>query len=342
MISSEVQRTLVKSPPELWAELSDPDALARHLGEFGEIHITRVDPEQKVEWEAGDTSGTVLIKPSGWGTKVKLTVIRELAEPDAEPPVAPTSAAHSESQPPPLAEPQAEPAGEPAAEPEFEPQPQAEQALAAPPASDEQPAFEAEPQLQAEPQLEAELGSELEPEFEAEPEPEMEPEFEAEPQGELASALELAPEPAREGRRGFFARLFGRLRGEQLEQLADETPEYFEADESSPAPDESLEPQHAPVAEPEYEQMGEIAVWATPAEPEPEPVEPQLVPAATAAAQPPLEQEPAEESGLQEQTADISAQIKAAEEVAADQVTAVLTGVLDRLGAAHHRPFSRS
>jgi hypothetical protein len=37
----------------------------------------------------------------------------------------------------------------------------------------------------------------------------------------------------------------------------------------------------------------------------------------------------------------------AAEEVApahvtAEEVTAVLTAVLDRLGAAHHRPFSRS
>ena len=36
------------------------------------------------------------------------------------------------------------------------------------------------------------------------------------------------------------------------------------------------------------------------------------------------------------------AELAAAEEVAAEQVTAVLTGVLDRLGAAHHRPFSRS
>src|ERR1700710_2735061 len=80
MISSEVQRTLVKSPPELWAEISDPESLARHLGEFGEIRITRVQPEQKVEWEAGDTSGTVAIKPSGWGTKAKRRAPRELAE----------------------------------------------------------------------------------------------------------------------------------------------------------------------------------------------------------------------------------------------------------------------
>jgi hypothetical protein len=38
---------------------------------------------------------------------------------------------------------------------------------------------------------------------------------------------------------------------------------------------------------------------------------------------------------------DLSAELKAAEEVAAEQVTAVLTAVLDRLGSAHHRPFSR-
>ena len=78
MISSEVQRTLVKSPPELWTELSDQDALARHLGELGEIKITRTQPEELIEWEAEGTTGTVAIKPSGWGTKVTLTVTREL------------------------------------------------------------------------------------------------------------------------------------------------------------------------------------------------------------------------------------------------------------------------
>src|ERR1700730_17404986 len=83
MISSEVQRTLVKSPPELWAELSDTASLARHLGELGEIRITRVEPEQMVEWEAPNTSGKVLLKPSGWGTRVTLTVIGEITDPPA-------------------------------------------------------------------------------------------------------------------------------------------------------------------------------------------------------------------------------------------------------------------
>ena len=87
----EAKRTLVKSPPELWAELSDLPALARHLGEFGEIRITRTEPETVVEWEGDRASGTVLIEPSGWGTKVTLT--GELAVPEeppaAEEPVAP-------------------------------------------------------------------------------------------------------------------------------------------------------------------------------------------------------------------------------------------------------------
>src|SRR6476619_1388192 len=75
------KRTLVKSPPELWAEVSDLDALAKHLGEFGEIKITRLEPETTVVWEGERVSGTVQLEPSGWGTKVTLTA--ELAELEA-------------------------------------------------------------------------------------------------------------------------------------------------------------------------------------------------------------------------------------------------------------------
>jgi nicotinate-nucleotide--dimethylbenzimidazole phosphoribosyltransferase len=46
--------------------------------------------------------------------------------------------------------------------------------------------------------------------------------------------------------------------------------------------------------------------------------------------------------GQEDAPADVSADIRQAEEVAAEEVTAVLSGVLDRLGAAHHRPFSRA
>jgi hypothetical protein len=98
MSDPHAQRTLVKSPPELWAEISDVAALAGHLGEFGEIRITRLEPETTVAWEGDRARGTVRLEPSGWGTKVTLTAA--LAhEPEPEPP-APEPA----EQPPPATE----------------------------------------------------------------------------------------------------------------------------------------------------------------------------------------------------------------------------------------------
>lgn len=73
MTQHEVARTLVKSAPELWEVCSDPDSLGRHLEAFGEIRITRVEPETTVAWEGERASGTVRIEPSGWGTRVILT-----------------------------------------------------------------------------------------------------------------------------------------------------------------------------------------------------------------------------------------------------------------------------
>ena len=75
------KRTLVKSPPELWEELSEVDGLAKHLGAFGEIKITKLEPEHTVAWEGEHASGTVSIEPSGWGTKVTLRA--ELPEREA-------------------------------------------------------------------------------------------------------------------------------------------------------------------------------------------------------------------------------------------------------------------
>ena len=85
MPSLEAKRTLVKSPPEIWAEVSDAGALARHLGEFGEIRITRTQPESVVEWEGDLASGCVRLEASGWGTKVTLTAEPVAAEPEPEP-----------------------------------------------------------------------------------------------------------------------------------------------------------------------------------------------------------------------------------------------------------------
>ncbi len=74
MTEHEASRTLVKSPPELWAECSDAASLNRHLNDcFGEIRITRLEPETAVAWEGERGSGTVRLEPSGWGTRVILT-----------------------------------------------------------------------------------------------------------------------------------------------------------------------------------------------------------------------------------------------------------------------------
>jgi hypothetical protein len=83
------QRTLVKSPPELWSELSELERLANHLGAFGEIRITRLEPEHTVAWEGERASGTVSIEPSGWGTKVTLNATIESEEPEPVEPVEP-------------------------------------------------------------------------------------------------------------------------------------------------------------------------------------------------------------------------------------------------------------
>jgi hypothetical protein len=119
------KRTLVKSPPELWAEVSDIEALARHLGEFGEIRITRLEPETTVVWEGDRACGTVKLEPSGWGTKVTLTA--ELA--------AIEQAAAAEPEP----EPEPEPARVLQPVPDLEPEPEPE------PEPDLEPAAEAEP-----------------------------------------------------------------------------------------------------------------------------------------------------------------------------------------------------
>lgn len=74
MSAHSAERRLVKSSPELWAEVSDQESLGRRLHAFGEIRITGTDPETTVAWEGDEISGTVAIASAGWGTKVTLTV----------------------------------------------------------------------------------------------------------------------------------------------------------------------------------------------------------------------------------------------------------------------------
>src|SRR6516225_435173 len=87
MTEHVASRTLVKSPPELWAECSDAGSLARHLDQFGDIKITRLEPETAVAWEGERARGTVRIEPAGWGTKVILTAVAVEEKPEEVPAV---------------------------------------------------------------------------------------------------------------------------------------------------------------------------------------------------------------------------------------------------------------
>lgn len=182
------KRTLVKSPPELWTELSEVEGLARHLGDLGEIRITKVEPERTVAWEGEHASGTVEIEASGWGTKVTLTAA--VAEPELP-----------ESQP--VAEPPAD--ADPVAEPDAEPAPGGKPEVAI--AQDEH-ATEPEPADKAAARLpEAEAPAVPWLHDPAPPPPVSEPR--PEPGAPRWEPPRTAPTPE-PGRRGILARLLGR------------------------------------------------------------------------------------------------------------------------------------
>ncbi|HEX7624120.1 MAG TPA: hypothetical protein VF400_11165 [Anaeromyxobacteraceae bacterium] len=148
---------------------------------------------------------------------------------------------------------------------------------------------------------------------------------------------------ATEPRRGFFARLFGRRRARASQLEIASAPEV-----GIPEPSTAAEPTDAPVS------SAIELLQARFAPTEPEPVVAAPAPAAEPVAEPPetvSEPEMVEPEVLAgdettgetaEEPVDLAMELKTAEEVAAAEVTAVLTAALDRLGAAHHRPFSRS
>lgn len=69
MPTVEVSRTLVKSPPELWAEL-EGECLSAAVGE---VEIEPTEPERELSWRGSGATGTARLEPSSWGTKVTLT-----------------------------------------------------------------------------------------------------------------------------------------------------------------------------------------------------------------------------------------------------------------------------
>jgi hypothetical protein len=70
---------LVKSPPELWAEL-EGDRLRDALGD---AVVKPTEPERELAWQSAGATGTARLEPSSWGTKVTLTARTEEEVADA-------------------------------------------------------------------------------------------------------------------------------------------------------------------------------------------------------------------------------------------------------------------
>jgi hypothetical protein len=68
MATVELERTLVKSPPELWDEIARDAGLSRWLGE---VRVSAAEPPRRLEWNGSGASGVIELEPSGWGTKVR-------------------------------------------------------------------------------------------------------------------------------------------------------------------------------------------------------------------------------------------------------------------------------
>ena len=68
MASIEIERTLVKSAPELWNELSCANKLGTWLGE---VRVTSSEAPTRLEWDSKGASGVIELESSGWGTKIR-------------------------------------------------------------------------------------------------------------------------------------------------------------------------------------------------------------------------------------------------------------------------------
>lgn len=373
--STEVQRTLVKSPPELWAELSDPSALARHLSELGEVRITATQPERAVDWEAtaGDgskASGRVQISPTAWGTRVTFTATQAPAAP-AAPPAPVTAAAPAE---PEQTEPTAPAEPEPVAPATQADEPALAEARAAAPPADSAALAEGDPDdlpdedEPIEDPLEDDDGLDDpysdDDQFEDD---ELDDGDEVLVRGDLAIAGAHEPsrsdafgaerEPPPEPRRGLLARLLGlgrRAVAPPPEPVSLEPPAYQPYEEIA----DQLPPPELPSAVAIAEQATQTyeSVGAKPpaggALVEPRASEVAALDAATlrrahAAEHPAADEDRAPTSRAPVETADVASELRdveqaAVEQTAAEHVQAVLTSALDSLGSAHHRPFSRA
>jgi uncharacterized protein YndB with AHSA1/START domain len=82
---SDLERTLVKSPPELWELVDQPERMegwmSTLLGRAAEIEITEREPETKLGWRSAIAEEAaeieVVLSEKGWGTNVEIAVARD-------------------------------------------------------------------------------------------------------------------------------------------------------------------------------------------------------------------------------------------------------------------------
>ena len=321
MTIHEAGRTLLKSPPELWAECSDAASLARHLDQFGEIKITRLEPETAVAWEGECVSGTVRLEPSGWGTRVILTA-EEVDLPDLGAP-AERMAEGPETEERVDAEPESEELGSA--------EPGSVDAVSVDAASVDAVSVDAgsgEPGVGI---VVAETADATEP---VEP-----PEAHAVPvvgEGDVVlTSPATAESPATRDaapsapRKGLFARFLARMRGPEPDAAP---PAAAKARESKPG--SSIEARREKDVAPEQRVAPEPTVVP----------EPPVAPEMSVEPEPAVAPEPkvGPESAPQPQSAsEVSAEPAPTPAASAHATEIALKDALESLGTAHHRPFSR-
>jgi hypothetical protein len=330
----EASRTLVKSPPELWAECSDAQSLGRHLDQFGDIRITRLEPETAVAWEGALASGTVRLEPSGWGTRVTLTVSSTVVE------VAPGPEPVATGPEPVAAEPEPVAPGPELVAAAPDPERVAPRAVAH--LAPAPPGVAAPQEKLLDPPAPNPVNSAPKPRNPPAPTP----------LGVHDAHHIVHPEPsvAEQRRGGLLAKLLGRFRPEPTP-----APTVAEPPPSSPAPtlgvrdaQSIVHPEVPSVTEPEPGRVasepdsGRVASEPDPevmvTEPDPEVMasEPDHVFVAS-------EPDPglvASEPDSGPPVAQLDSEIAAPTSVA--DLASVLTAALESLGQAHHRPFSRA
>lgn len=77
---STIEKTLVKSPPELWELVDDRELMRRWsaavTGISGEVTVLEREPGERLAWEAANADARIelVLAEKGWGTSVSIRI----------------------------------------------------------------------------------------------------------------------------------------------------------------------------------------------------------------------------------------------------------------------------